>query len=127
MAYPLVAIRVDSDDALKYLMRIGQTAERWGRSRTTVGSPLVYAFGIETGRHRRGGLARRAGGAFMLREGLADVEEHMMDLIVESFARGPSAVPLAEANIGRMVVAAVRRHTPVVSGKLRDSFRAEVA
>lgn len=127
MAYPLVAIRVDSDDALKYLMRVDQTAERWGRSRTTVGSPLVYAFGIETGRHRRGGLARRAGGAFMLREGLADVEEHMMDLIVESFARGPSAVPLAEANIGRMVVAAVRRHTPVVSGKLRDSFRAEVA
>jgi hypothetical protein len=127
MAYPLVAIRVDSDKAMEYLIQLQQTAERWGRSRTAVYSPLVYAFGIETGFHRRGGLARAVGGAYMLREGLADTEEHMGDLIVESFARGPSAVPLAEANIGRMVVAAVRRHTPVVSGNLRDSFRAQVA
>lgn len=127
MAYPLVAVRVDSDKAMQYLIQVRQTAERWGRSRTVISSNLPYTYGIETGRHRRGGLARRAGGAYMLREGLADTEEHMGDLIVESFARGPSAVPLAEANIGRMVVAAVRRHTPVVSGRLRDSFRAEVA
>jgi hypothetical protein len=127
MAYPLVAIRVDSDKAMKYLIQVRQTAERWGKSRTVVSSLLPYAYGIETGYHRGGSLARAAGGAFMLREGVADVEEHMGDLIVESFARGPSAVPLAEANIGRMVVAAVRRHTPVVSGNLRDSFRAQVA
>lgn len=123
MAYPLVAIRVDSDKVLQYLMQVRQTAERWGRSRTVVSSNLPYTFGIETGFHRGGSLARRAGGAFMMREGLIDVEEHLGDLIVESFARGPSAVPLAEANIGRMVVAAIQRHTPVVSGNLRDSFR----
>lgn len=127
MAYPTIAVRVDSDKALQYLMTVRRTAERWGRSRTVVFSPLVYAYGIETGYHRRGGLARRAGGAFMMREGLKDVEEHMGDLIFESFARGPSAVPLAEANIGRMTVAAVRRHTPVRSGNLRDSFRSTTA
>ncbi len=127
MAYPLVAVRVDSDKAVKYLIQVRETCERWGRSRTVISSPLVYAYGIETGRHRGGSLARRAGGAFMMREGLADTQEHMDELIIESFARGPSAVPLAEANIGRMVVAAVRRHTPVVSGKLRDSFRFETA
>jgi hypothetical protein len=127
MAYPTIAIKVDSDQALKYLMDIRATATRWGRSRTVVSSPLVYSYGIETGHHRGGGLARRVGGAYMLREGLKDTEEHMGELILESFARGPSAVPLAEANIGRMVVAAVRRHTPVRSGNLRDSFRAQVA
>lgn len=127
MAYPLVAVRVDSDAVMKYLIQVRTTAERWGRSRTVISGPLVYTYGIETGYHRRGGLARRAGGAFMMREGLMDTEEHMGELIMESFARGPSAVPLAEANIGRMVVAAVRRHTAVVSGRLRDSFRAEVA
>lgn len=125
MAYPTIAVRVDSDAALRYLMEARRVAERWGRSRTEVYSDLVYAYGIETGWHRRGGLARRAGGAFMLREGLKDTEEHMGELIIESFARGPSAVPLAEANIGRMVVAAVRRHTPVLTGNLRDSFRSK--
>lgn len=90
-------------------------------------SPLVYAFGIETGYHRRGGLARAAGGAFMMREGLADVKDRIGPLISASFEGGPSAVPLAEANIGRMVVAAVQRRTPVVSGRLRDSFRVVVA
>jgi hypothetical protein len=62
----------------------------------------------------------------MLRKGVEESEERIWGLIADSFERGPSAVPLAEANIGRMVVAAVRRHTPVVSGKLRDSFRAQV-
>lgn len=127
MAYPTVAIHVDSDKALQYLMTVRQTTERWGRSRTVVSTNVVYAFGIESGYHRRGGLARKAGGAWMMREGLRDTEEHMSDLIFESFARGPSAVPLAEANIGRMVVAAVRRHTPVVTGNLRDSFTAQTA
>ncbi len=127
MAYPLIAVRVDSDQALKYLSQIRQTAQRWERSRTVISSDLPYSYGIEFGRHRSGALARRVGGAFMMREGLLDTEEHMQELIAESFARGPSAVPLAEANIGRMVVAAVRRHTPVRSGNLRDSFRAQVA
>jgi hypothetical protein len=123
MAYPLVAIRVDSDKALRYLIQLRQTAERWGRSRTTIQSELVYAYGIETGRHRRGTLARRAGGAYMLRQGLDETKDRIGPLISDSFERGPSAVPLAEANIGRMVVAAVRRYTPVRSGRLRDSFK----
>jgi hypothetical protein len=123
MAYPLIAIRVDSDKPVRYLIQLRQTAERWGRSRTTVQSALVYAYGIETGRHRRGSLARRAGGAYMLRKGLDETKGRIRPLIRDSFERGPSAVPLAEANIGRMVVAAVRRYTPVVSGRLRDSFK----
>lgn len=123
MAYPLVAIRVDSDKALRYLSQVRQTAQAWGRSRTVVYSQLPYAAGIETGYTRRGRLARRAGGAFMLRDGLAEAQPRIGPLISDSFERGPSAVPLAEANIGRMVVAAVQRRTPVRSGNLRDSFR----
>lgn len=127
MAYPLIAVRVDTDAALKYLSQVRMTAQQWGRSRVVVSTNVVYAYGVETGFHRGGSLARRAGGAFMIREGLLDTEEHMQELISESFVRGPSAVPLAEANIGRMVVAAVQSHTPVRSGNLRDSFRASVA
>lgn len=123
MAYPLLAVRVDTDKPLQYLSQVRMTAQRWGRSRTAIWTPVVYAAGIETGFHRGGGLARRAGGAFMMREGLLDVQEHVQELIADSFVRGPSAVPLAEANIGRMVVAAVQTHTPVRSGNLRDSFR----
>jgi hypothetical protein len=123
VAYPLVAIRVDSDKALAYLSQVRATAQRWGRSRTVVSSPLVYAFGVETGHHRGGSLARKAGGAFMMREGLAEVEPRIGPLIAGGFDKGPSIVPLMEANIGRMVVAAIQRRTPVRSGNLRDSFR----
>lgn len=123
MTYPLVAIRVDSDKALKYLSQLRQTAQAWGRSRTVISSSEPYLFGIETGRHRGGRLARRAGGAFMMRDGLEEAKPRIGPLISDSFERGPSAVPLAEANIGRMVVAAVQRRTPVRSGNLRDSFR----
>ncbi len=127
MAYPLLAVRVDTDAVLKYLIQVRQTAQQWGRSRVVISTSLPYSYGIETGYHRSGSLARRAGGAYMMREGLLDAEEHMQELIADSFVRGPSAVPLAEANIGRMVVAAVQRRTPVASGNLRDSFRASVA
>jgi hypothetical protein len=122
MAYPLLAVRVDSERAVRYLSQVRDTAERWGRSRTVVYSPLVYAYGIETGYHRRGQLARRAGGAFMVRDAVAETKPRTRELIRDSFGRGPQAVPLAEANIGRMVVAAIRRRTPVRSGRLRGSF-----
>src|SRR5215210_5698836 len=122
--YPGTHIRVDSDNALLYLSQLRDTARRWGRSRTTVGSDLPYAFGIETGRTRRGRLARRAGGAYMLRRGLDDAKPRIKPLIVAAFERGTSQdVGLAEANIGRMIVASIRKYTPVVSGRLRDSFR----
>lgn len=122
MAYPLIAVRVDPNRALKYLMDVEKIAQEWARSRTVISSNLPYSYGIETGRHRGGGLARRAGGAFMLRDGLEEAKPRIGPLITNSFTRGES-VPLAEANIGRMVVAAVQRRTPVRSGNLRDSFR----
>jgi hypothetical protein len=117
-------VRVDSGKALRYLQQVRDTARRWGRSRTVVGSDLPYAFGIESGRTRRGRLARRAGGAYMMRQGLEDAKPRIRPLIVSGFEQGPSIVPLAEANIGRMVVASIRKYTPVgKTGNLRDSFR----
>jgi hypothetical protein len=124
MAYPLLAVRVDTDRATKYLSQLRTTAQQWGRSRTVVFTDKIYGFGIETGFTRRGRLARRdpPGGAFMVRDGIEEARPRIGPLIKDSFTRNES-VPLAEANIGRMVVAAIQRRTPVRSGNLRDSFR----
>lgn len=43
-----------------------------GKARATFGSSLPYAYGIETGHHRRGTLARRAGGVWYIRDSTAD-------------------------------------------------------
>jgi hypothetical protein len=123
----VTAIRVDSDKALRYLQQVRATAQRWGRSRIAIISDLPYTYGIETGRTRRGRIARLAGGAYMMRDGLDEVKPRIPPLIASGFERGPSNVPLAEANIGRMVVAAIQKRTPVRSGRLRGSFVVRVS
>lgn len=50
------------DEANTALTRIDGGAVAASRLTVRIGSGLVYAFGIETGRHRGGRLARRAGG-----------------------------------------------------------------
>lgn len=92
-----------------------------------VGTPLVYGFGIETGRHRGGRLARRAGGARMLGKAVQAVRaggtEWMTRLVRAAVRAGRPAD-------GRQLVHAValrvlgftQAGTPVRTGTLRRSF-----
>lgn len=63
----------------------------------------------------------------MMKKGLAETKDQIGPIMRESFNHGPSAVSAAEDRIGNMVVAHVRPHTPVRSGRLRDSFKPGVA
>lgn len=86
-------------------------------------SSAPYAYGIETGRHRGGRLARRAGGAWMFRDGIAAVRPKVPATLGRALLRGPGAVDAAKRQLNAEAVEAVRRRTPVRSGRLRASVR----
>lgn len=83
-----------------------------------VGFRRVYAYGIETGRkYRSGKLARRAGGAWMLRTGLRAVQGQIQPEIAQALPKGPQAVLSALLRLGHRVEAVAKPLTPV--GKVR--------
>lgn len=128
MAYPGTYVRLDGHgEAVRYLKSLRDSTAAVGRTRIGVGSAKAYAFGIETGWRRSGRLARRAGGAFMLRGGVAEVRPRIAPMIVAGLALGrPQNIGLVFGNIGRLLQAAVRRRTPIGRrpnpSRLRDSF-----
>ncbi len=62
------------DDAKKQMTRIERGLASLKNYTGTVFSRLPYAYGIETGRHRKSGkLARRAGGVFYIRRAIETV------------------------------------------------------
>lgn len=100
-------------------------ARRLAVTRVVVDSPLPYAFGIETGRHRSGRLARRAGGAWMIRRGLAAALPSAAEYARGADPLDPRWPRLLVALAGRAVERA-RGYTPVVTGALRASLRMRV-
>lgn len=87
----------------------------------SLSSPLPYAYGIETGRHRGGRLARAAGGAYMFRDALAVMRPRVGAVLGPAILRGPGAVDAAKRALNAEGVAEVQKRTPVRSGALRDS------
>jgi len=53
-----------------------------------VSSNLVYAPGIEFGRHPGGRLARRAGGAFALTDAFEEISPQVASAVTEAIAKG---------------------------------------
>ena len=108
-----------------------QLAALGDRMRTAQGttlevlSSLPYAYGIETGYSPRGRLARRAGGAWMFRQGVEAGTRRLDARIGPAIASGasPSAVVGAYAQVGRDTVDEVRHRTPRRSGRLAGSVR----
>lgn len=106
-------------EARQYFATLKSGAEALGKLAVLVGFSKVYAFGQETGRYRSGRLARRAGGAWMLRSGLARVQPDIKREIVDAVEKGPSAVLSAGLRLGYRVEAIAKPLTPVRSGALR--------
>lgn len=88
------------------------------------GSTLPYAFGIETGRHRGGTLARRAGGVFYLRNALRVQQLKIPGRIAKALFGGRWAVRKEQQSIAEDIQATARSLVVVASGALRASIEA---
>lgn len=115
-------VAVDMRMAANYLGSIEEAAAQVGAQRLVAGSPLPYAHGIETGRTRTGRVARRLGGAYMLRAGMEAANARVESLIVAHLERPGKGGKALEDGIRRTVLGEVQARTPVRSGRLRDSF-----
>jgi hypothetical protein len=71
-----------------------------------VRSDVDYAQGIETGRRRSGRVARRAGGAYFMRDALAQVQPKIGPTLVDALPRGPAAVNHAMEGLAHDVLLA---------------------
>lgn len=117
------SVRIESRAALRALGDLAAGCRAAGGARTGVGSDLPYAFGIETGYRRSGRLARRAGGAWMLRDAKAAMLPQIEPVLAAALPHGAAATDGAFRRLGGLLVALVQAGTPVVSGRLRDSMR----
>jgi hypothetical protein len=106
-------------EARQYFATLKDGADALGKMVILVGFSKVYAFGQETGRYRSGRLARRAGGAWMLRTGLARVQPDITGELVGAVEKGPGAVLSAGLKLGYRIEAIAKPLTPVRSGELR--------
>jgi hypothetical protein len=89
-----------------------------------VGSPLNYAYGIETGftkkSHR---LARKAGGAFMLTQALQHERPDIPKAVAKGLEDGPQGVLKALIRKGFDVERGAKAIVPVVSHTLQRSIQ----
>jgi len=111
-------------EAQAYFSRLKSGAEAMARIVILVGSAEPYAYGIHYGRHRRGTLARAAGGTNYLEKGLAQRREHIRKAAAAAVEKGPQAVAPAMLAQGQAVASAARPFTPHLSGTLRRSLHA---
>lgn len=117
-----ISIRASGfQQARSFLGNIAAAAVRTNGPIVSLSSPLPYAFGIETGRHRGGGLARAAGGAYMFRDGIKAVQARVGPSLATAILQGPGAVDAAKRSLNAQAIEEVRKRTPVRSGALRAS------
>lgn len=109
------------DKAVAYFKKLAEEANRVGKIRILVGSNLKYAYGIEYGRHKGGRLARRAGGAFMLKQGFDSVQDTLRADIARAIETNGSVYDAMFKNALR-AEAVAKANTPVKTGSLRRSF-----
>lgn len=115
---------VGAKEARAALDRLDAGCRAVGALRLAATNALPYAYGIETGRHRSGGLARRAGGAHMYEQGLAAAGPQLERMVADGLPYGAGGVNNAVARWGRSVAEpSIRRYTPVVTGALRNAVR----
>lgn len=119
----MITVELDSEAAEAALRDMEAACRAVGAMTLDAGSDLPYAFGIETGRHRGGRLARRAGGAHMIERGIERAGPTLETWVADGIPYGPQGVNNAVRRWGRLVAQpAIRALTPVVTGALRASI-----
>jgi hypothetical protein len=103
--------------------KIGEASGRAGAARLSWASEVPYAYGIETGRHRGGRLARRAGGAYMMKRGAEEALRGFVDELKQEIRIGSRAgVDQTFLRLGRRGISTIRTRTPVLTGRLAGSI-----
>lgn len=115
-----------ADKVAAYLRQVREGAASAGREQVLVGTPLIYGFGIETGRHRGGRLARRAGGAFYLRNAFRAVQPRIRQELAAALPNGAEAVLRVMTRLGYDVQREAQERVPVRTGTLRRSIHTVV-
>jgi hypothetical protein len=109
-------------EAAAAVNRLAAGARAAGGFRAFVGSHLPYGYGIETGQHAGGRLARRAGGAWMLTRALQSITPALPGQIAAGLARGPGGAEQALRAAAFEVKQRAAAATPVDTGALRASI-----
>jgi len=110
-------------EALRAVDAVGEAGKQVNGPIATFASLLPYAYGIETGRHRGGRLARRAGGAYMFRRGIDEVKAQAPAILGPAILKGPASVGQAKRKLRDLGIERIRSYTPVRSGRLRTSVQ----
>jgi hypothetical protein len=113
----------DPGSVVVELKKLAGAVATAGGATLSVTSDLPYAYGIETGYHRSGGLARARGGAWMFRNGVNRGLRGIEQEVASALGEGEQAVVRAYLAKGRRVVSEVQQGTPVRTGALRRSVR----
>jgi hypothetical protein len=90
------------------------------RRRLQIVADAVYAYGMETGHFASGKLARRAGGAFFMRDAVDSLRRSFTSSLAQAIPHGSAAVHAAQDAETRVAVGVAQENAPVRSGNLRS-------
>ena len=119
----MIDIKLDGlDKATARLNALKESFRSFGGKTVLVGSNLVYAYGIEFGKTRSGRMARRAGGAFMLRNALNAIRPEVDDVFRGALSGNVPDLGMALYKLGLRLQSLAQGQTPVKTGSLRRSM-----
>ena len=107
------------DDAQEQLERIERGSKAMQKTKVFVGSWAPYAYGIETGRHKNGRLARRAGGARYFNRAISEVLAGADADMSEGLNKVTAPGPWVLVRLGRWARRLARLYAP--KGVLKPS------
>jgi hypothetical protein len=107
------------------LADIGASARAVSSLRVRALSREAYAYGIRTGTHRGGRLARRAGGTYAIDHARDQVVAKMPSVLAAALAQGPVAATAVIVDAAERIVQIVQATEAVRSGNLRSSYHVE--
>lgn len=130
MAAPGLTVRLSGmEPTVRFVDQLRRSMRVVTRRPVRIGTPRPYAYGIETGRHRSGRLARRAGGARMLSRAALLVQRILPAALAAAWLSGPRAMDQAWSQVARRGQTEAQRLTPVGrrpnQRRLRDSYVVE--
>jgi hypothetical protein len=120
------SVRVDGiREVTSLLGNIGAAARALSGFRVRAMSRLPYAYGIRTGHHRGGRLARRAGGTYAIDKAKDEVVSQMLSALAAALPKGADAAQRVALDTAQKIVDRVQSTEAVKSGNLRASYHVE--